>query len=47
MGGWEYLSRLLRFGWGGGAGLLGGVMLGSDRQLSIQTFYITLRGMMR
>ena len=47
MGGWGYLLRLLRFGWGGGAELLVGLMLGSGRQSSIQTFYTTLRGIVR
>ena len=43
MGGWEYLSRLLRFEWGGGAELLVGSMLGSSCQLSAQTIPATLK----
>jgi hypothetical protein len=47
VGGWGYLLRLLRFGWGGGAGLLEGLMLVSGRQLSIRPLFTALGGVMR
>jgi len=47
VGGWEYLLRLLRFGWGGAAGLLERLRLVSGRQLSVQTLFTALRGIMR
>jgi len=39
-----YLLMLLRFGWGGEAGLLGVLMLESGRQRHIQTLLIAREG---
>jgi hypothetical protein len=43
VGGSGYLLRLLRFGWGGGAGLLGGLMLGSGRQYEYRILFTTFK----